>query len=508
MRAANNGEAQTGTQAETPETAKAEPKVSERSSRATAEEVEGRALAKGNSRQRTTPRTQGRASVPQELERIGHAAKKDRKVRFTALMHHVYKVDRLREAYFGLKRDAAAGVDGETWRSYGEQLEERLQDLSGRLKRGAYRARPVRRTYIPKASGGERPLGVTALEDKLVQRAVVRVLNEIYERDFLGFSYGFRPGRDPHAALDALCIGLERRKVNWVLDADIRRYFDSIDHGWLRKFVEHRIADQRIVRLIMKWLKAGVLEEGKWTRSETGTPQGGVISPLLANVFLHYVFDLWAHAWRRRRARGDVVIVRYADDFVVGFEHEAEARQFRQDLEERFSRFGLELHPEKTRLIEFGRYAATRRERAGLGKPETFDFLGFTHVSGKTQRGRPTVLRLTSRKRLKAKLREVKTELMRRRHDPIPAQGRYLRDVISGHNNYYGVPMNGRALAAFRHHLARPWKRALARRSQKGRVTWERVERLVARYLPHPRIRHPFPAERHGLTTRGRSPVQ
>jgi group II intron reverse transcriptase/maturase len=339
--------------------------VNQAKTRATAERVEGRPLAKGNPRQQNTLRTPDRVGVPSALERIGRAAKKDKKVRFTTLMHHVYNVDQLREAYFSLKRDAAAGVDGETWRSYGEQLEEHLSDLSARLKRGAYRARPVRRTYIPKASGGQRPLGVTALEDKLVQRAVVRVLNEIYERDFLGFSYGFRPKRNPHNALDALCVGIERRRVNWVLDADIRRYFDSIDHGWLRKFVEHRIADQRIVRLIMKWLKAGVLEEGQWTRSDEGTPQGGVISPLLANIFLHYVFDLWADAWRRH-ARGDVIIVRYADDFVVGFEHEAEAQRFWNDLKERFLKFGLELHPEKTRLIEFGRYTAVRRERAGL----------------------------------------------------------------------------------------------------------------------------------------------
>jgi group II intron reverse transcriptase/maturase len=481
--------------------------VNQAKTRATAERVEGRPLAKGNPRQQNTLRTPDRVGVPSALERIGRAAKKDKKVRFTTLMHHVYNVDQLREAYFSLKRDAAAGVDGETWRSYGEQLEEHLSDLSARLKRGAYRARPVRRTYIPKASGGQRPLGVTALEDKLVQRAVVRVLNEIYERDFLGFSYGFRPKRNPHNALDALCVGIERRRVNWVLDADIRRYFDSIDHGWLRKFVEHRIADQRIVRLIMKWLKAGVLEEGQWTRSDEGTPQGGVISPLLANIFLHYVFDLWADAWRRH-ARGDVIIVRYADDFVVGFEHEAEAQRFWNDLKERFLKFGLELHPEKTRLIEFGRYTAVRRERAGLGKPATFDFLGFTHISGKTRDGRPTVLRQTSRKRLKAKLREVKTELMRRRHDPVPRQGMYLRDVLRGHYNYYGVPMNDRALKALRHHLARPWKRALSRRSQKGRVSWERVGRLVARYLPHPRICHPFPSRRLNLNTRGKSPVQ
>ena len=476
--------------------------------RATAEGEEGRALAKGNPRQQNTPRTQHRKSVPHALERIGQAARKDKRLRFTTLLHHVYDIERLREAYFGLKRDAAAGTDEETWRSYGEHLEEHLIDLSLRLKRGAYRARPVRRKYIPKASGGRRPLGVTALEDKLVQRAVVNVLNQIYERDFLGFSYGFRPRRDPHSALDALYVGIERGKVNWVLDADIRRYFDSIDHGWLRKFIEHRIADQRIVRLIMKWLKAGVLEEGQWTRSDEGTPQGGVISPLLANIFLHYVFDLWAHAWRKRNARGDMIIVRYADDFVVGFVHETDARQFWKELGERFTQFGLELHPEKTRLIEFGLYTAERRERAGLGKPETFDFLGFTHISGKKRDGRPTVLRLTSRKKLKAKLREVKTELMRRRHDPVPGQGKYLRDVLRGHYNYYGVPTNFHALSAFRHYLARPWRLALSRRSQKGRVSSKRIERLVTKYLPRPRIRHPYPSRRLRLNTQGKSPVR
>ena len=476
--------------------------------RATAEGVEGRALAKGNPHQQNTPRTQHRKSVPHALERIGQAARKDKRLRFTTLLHHVYDIERLREAYFSLKRDAAAGTDEETWRSYGEHLEEHLIDLSLRLKHGAYRARPVRRTYIPKATGGQRPLGVTALEDKLVQRAVVNVLNQIYERDFLGFSYGFRPRRDPHAALDALFVGIERRRVNWVLDADIRRYFDSIDHGWLRKFVEHRIADQRIVRLIMKWLKAGVLEEGQWTRSDEGTPQGGVISPLLANIFLHYVFDLWAHAWRKRNARGDMIIVRYADDFVVGFVHETDARQFWKELSDRFTQFGLELHPEKTRLIEFGLYTAERRERAGLGKPETFDFLGFTHISAKKRDGRPTVLRQTSRKRLRAKLREVKTELMRRRHDPIPKQGRYLCDVVRGHYNYYGVPMNFHALSAFRHYLARPWRLALSRRSQRGRVSSKRIEHLVTKYLPRPRIRHPYPARRLHLNTQGKSPVR
>lgn len=470
--------------------------------RAGAEEVvEGRVLAEGNPDRSDMPRTQGRTQgMPSALDRIGEVARKDKRERFTALLHHVYDVSRLRESYYSLKRDAAAGVDGATWRTYGEQLEERLEDLSGRVRRGAYRARAVRRTYIAKADGGQRPLGVTAFEDKVVQRAVVMVLSAIYERDFLGFSYGYRPGRKAHDALDALHVGLERRRVNWVLDADIRGYFDTIDHDWLVRFVEHRIADQRIVRLIQKWLRAGVLEDGSLETSEVGTPQGGVISPLLANLYLHYVFDLWAQAWRRR-AKGDVIIVRYADDIVVGFEHEGEARRFWRDLEGRINKFGLALHPDKTRLIEFGRYAAKRRGRGGRGKPETFDFLGFTHVCGKTRGGDFTVLRQTSRKRQRAKLKQVKSELMRRRHRPVPALGSYLAAVLRGHLNYYGVPQNMRLLRSFRREVVRYWKRALERRSQRGHVRWERMARLAARFLPPPRIVHPYPSQRLRLST-------
>jgi group II intron reverse transcriptase/maturase len=410
-------------------------------------------------------------------------------------------MERLHAAYLALKRDAAAGVDGETWQHYGEDLEANLQDLAERLKRGAYRAKPVRRAYIPKADGRQRPLGVPTLEDKVVQRAVVEVLNAIYEKDFLGFSYGFRPGRSPHQALDALTVGIMTKKVNWVLDADIRAFFDTLDHGWLVKFVEHRVADRRVVRLIQKWLSAGVLEEGKRTRSEMGTVQGGSVSPLLANVYLHYVFDLWVQRWRKKRAYGDVVVVRFADDFVVGFEHRTEAERFLTDLRERFATFGLELHPDKTRLIEFGRFADRDRRGRGGSKPETFDFLGFTHSCAKTRAGKFTVLRQTMRKRLRAKLEAVKAELRRRMHDPIPEQGAYLSSVVRGYYRYYGVPLNGPALKAFRFAVGWIWCRALRRRGQRRRINWARMRHLVRRWLPVQRICHPYPLVRLGVVT-------
>jgi len=422
-------------------------------------------------------------------------------MRFTALLHHVYNPDTLREAYFRLKREAAPGVDGQTWRAYGEALAENLRDLSGRLKRGAYRAQPVRRVYIPKADGRQRPLGVPVLEDKLVQRATVEVLNAIYETGFLGFSYGFRPGRSQHNALDALYTGLLTRKVNWVLDADIRGFFDAIDHGWLVKFIEHRIADRRVVRLIQKWLNAGVLEDGTRTRSEEGTPQGGSASPLLANVYLHYVFDLWVQWWRTTQAQGDVIVVRYADDFIVGFQHRSEAMRFLGALRERFRKFRLELHPDKTRLLEFGPFAAENRRRRGRGKPETFDFLGFTHICGKKRSGRYTVLRQTMRKRLQAKLNSVKAELRHRWHDPIPEVGQWLRSVVSGHIRYYGVPMNGPALSVFRYRVGWLWQRALSRRSQNGFVPWKRMRRLIEHWLPPARVCHPYPLRRMGVIT-------
>jgi RNA-directed DNA polymerase len=466
----------------------------------TAEGMEGRGLAKGNLQQQNASRTPRRNDAPSALERVRQAAEKDKKLRFTALLHHIYNVEMLRTAYFSLKKEASPGVDGETWRHYGEGLEANLQDLSERLKRGAYRAKPVRRVFIPKADGRQRPLGVTALEDKVVQRAAVEVLNAIYETDFLGFSYGFRPGRSQHQALDALYVGLLTRKVNWVLDVDIKGFFDAISHEWLVKFVEHRIADRRVVRLIQKWLNAGVLEDGKRIRVEEGTPQGGSASPLLANIYLHYVFDLWIHAWRRKRAHGDVIVVRYADDIVIGFRDRADADQFRAELAERMKRFHLELHPEKTRLLEFGPFAIHDRQRRGAGKPETFNFLGFTHICAKKRsNGMYTVLRQTMRKRLQAKRNEVKAELRRRMHEPITEQGQWLQAVVRGHLRYYGVPMNSPALTLFRLRVGRLWHRALSRRSQNGRVLWERMQRLITRWLPLAKVCHPYPLRRMGV---------
>jgi len=433
------------------------------------------------------------ADLQHALERIRTAAVRDKEMRFTTLWHHVYDVNRLRQAYHALKRDAAAGVDGQTWKHYGEDLEEQLRDLSARLRRGAYRAKPVQRVYIPKADGRQRPIGIPVLEDKLVQRAATEVLSAVYETDYKGFSYGFRPGRSAHDALNALSVGITRKKVNWVLDADIRGFFDAIDHGWLMKFVEHRIADQRVLRHVKKWLNAGVLEDGQWERVDEGTPQGGSISPLLANIYLHYVFDLWADHWRRTRANGDVIIVRYADDIVVGFQSRSDAERFRDELRERFVKFNLELHAEKTRLLEFGRFAAERRQKRGEGKPATFDFLGFTHICGKTRPGRYTVLRQTIRKRRVAKLAEIRDQLRRRLHWPVGEVGQWLRLVLQGYYRYYAVPRNYPALRTFYNEVTRLWYRSLRRRSQKTRVNWKRMSTLVKRWLPRPRILHPYP---------------
>ena len=467
-----------------------------------AEGTEGRGLAKGNPSQQNAPRTLSRTGAPSALERVRQAAHRDKKMRFTTLLHHISRVETLRQAYLSLKRGAAPGVDGETWRHYGGTLEANLLDLSERLKRGAYRAKPVRRAYIAKTDGRQRPLGVPTLEDKIVQRATVEVLNAVYETDFLGFSYGFRPKRSQHHALDALYAGLMTKKVNWVLDADIRGFFDAIDHGWLVKFIEHRIADRRVVRLIQKWLNAGVLEDGTRTWSERGTPQGGSASPLLANVYLHYVFDLWVQRWRRTRATGDVIVVRYADDIILGFQHRLDAERFWDDLAERFRKFGLELHPDKTRVLEFGRFAAEHRSRQRKGKPETFDFLGFTHICGKQKwSGGYTVLRQTMRRRLQAKLAEVKIELRWRLHRPVPEVGAWLRSVVQGHIGYYGVPTNSRALNLFRYRVGWLWYRALSRRSQKGRISTARLRRLVSTWLPPARICHPNPLRRIGVFT-------
>lgn len=471
-----------------------------------AEVMEGRGLTKGNLPEHNVRRTQNRESTLNALERVRQAANRDREQRFTTLLHHIYEVERLRTAYFAIKKNAAAGVDGETWEHYGENLEVNLQDLSHRLKRGAYRARPVRRVYIPKVGkpGELRPLGVPALEDKIVQRATVEVLNAIYEQDFLGFSYGFRPGRSPHQALDALAVGITKRKVNWVLDADIRKFYDTLDHEWLVKFVEHRIADRRVLRLLQKWLKAGVLEEGKRVHSEIGTVQGGSISPLLSNIYLHYALDLWVQRWRKKQARGEIIFVRFADDFVAGFQHRHEAERFLAELGERFARFGLQLHADKTRIVEFGRFADNRRKRAG-GKPETFNFLGFTHSCSKTRKGYFTVLRQTMRQRWQAKLRTLKEELRRRMHAPLQEQGTYLRSVLLGHFRYYGVPMNGPALCAFRKAVGYLWRTVLRRRSQGNHLPWRRIRRYIARWFPPANICHPYPLVRLGVLTQGGS---
>lgn len=463
-----------------------------------AEWVERRAGTKGNMGQSNTCRAQNRESVPQGLERVRQAARQRKKEQFTALLHHI-TVDRLRESFQALKRNAAPGVDGLTWRYYEAGLEEHLQRLHTQVISGAYRALPVRRQYIPKPDGKQRPLGIAALEDKIVQRAVVEVLNAIYEKDFLGFSYGFRPGRSQHDALDALATAIIRTPVNWILDADIRSFFDSVSQDWLARFLEHRIGDKRIIRLVRKWLEAGVLENGELSISDTGTPQGAVVSPLLANVYLHYVFDLWANRWRRREAKGNVIILRYADDVVVGFEHEADARRFWDAMRLRLEEFALALHPDKTRLLEFGRNAAANRRNRGLGRPETFAFLGFIFICGRSRRGAFQLQRKTRGDRMRAKLRQVKEELRRRMHDPIPVQGRWLKQVVRGYFAYHAVPTNSRVLGAFRYHVTDLWRRTLRRRSQKDAMTWERMNRLADAWLPQPRILHPWPDQRFAV---------
>jgi RNA-directed DNA polymerase len=460
-----------------------------------AEAVERKVGTKGNTGQQSTHRTQIRESVSHALERVRKAARQRKKEKFTALLHHI-SVETLEVAFYALRRKAAPGVDGVTWQEYEADLEPRLIDLHGRIHRGAYRPQPSRRTYIPKADGRQRPLAIAALEDKIVQGATVLVLNAIYEEDFLGFSYGFRPRRGTHDALDALAVAITGRKVNYILDADIRTFFDSVSWEWLVRFVEHRIGDKRIVRLICKWLQAGTLEDGAVTVSDRGTGQGSVISPLLANIYLHYVFDLWAERWRRREATGDMIVVRYADDLVLGFQHESDARRFLDAMRARFEEFALQLHPDKTRLIEFGRFAASGREKRGLGKPETFNFLGFTFICGRSRRGDFLLKRKSRRDRVRAKLREIKEELWRRMHQPIPEQGSWLAQVIRGFFNYHAVPTNFAALSKFRHQIVWLWFRTLRRRSQKDDTPWTRMERLAVDFLPKPKILHPWPAVR------------
>jgi RNA-directed DNA polymerase len=460
-----------------------------------AESEEGRPLIKENARQLNTSPTQSGTRVSQGLAGVRKAARENKAGKFTALLHHL-TVDLLRGSFYGLKRSAAPGVDGVIWQEYETGLEDRLTDLHSRVHRGAYRAQPSRRVYIKKEDGRQRPLGVAALEDKIVQGAVATILNQIYEEDFLGFSYGFRPGRSQHQALDALSFALLRKNVNYVLDADIRGFFDNLDKRWLVKFVEHRVADRRILRLIQKWLKAGVIEGGEWLETETGIPQGSGISPLLANIYLHYSFDLWVNMWRKKCAHGDVIVVRYCDDTVLGFQHQADADRFLKDLRERLGKFGLELHPEKTRRIEFGRYAEQNRKRRGEGKPETFDFLGLTHICGKDRNGQYSVRRRTIRKRMRAKLQELKQQLRVRMHDPVPQTGKWLRSVVQGYYNYHAVPGNIDSLWAFRVRLTRLWRTVLRRRSQRHRSNWNRVDHLVTHWLPRPRILHPWPEKR------------
>ena len=440
--------------------------------------------------------TQSGKRMSQGLSGVRKAARERREERFTSLLHHL-TIDLLRDSFYALQRGASPGVDGMRWEEYESGLEDRLTDLHTRVHRGSYRAQPSRRVYIPKADGRQRPLGIAALEDKIVQQAAVTILNQIYEVDFKGFSYGFRPGRSPHQALDALAVGLERKKVNWVLDADIRGFFDNMSHEWTVKFIEHRVADRRIFRLIRRWLKAGVSEDGQWSETKLGTPQGAVISPLLANLYLHYVFDVWADVWRRKQATGDVIIVRYADDLVLGFQHRAEAVRFLGDFRERLAKFGLELHPEKTRLIEFGRFAARDRTRQGKGKPETFNFLGFTHYCGRRHKTDTfTVWRLTAKQRMVAKLKAIRTELRRRLHDRPSLVGAWLRKVVSGYYQYYAVPGNIERLRIFRMRVSRLWHNVLVRRSQRARKRWEQFAPLFDRWLPYPRTLHSYPHAR------------
>jgi RNA-directed DNA polymerase len=472
---------------------------SNKDGKSSTESGERRPLIKENAGQPNTYPTQSGKGVSQGLAGVRKAARENKEMKFTALLHHL-TVDLLRESFCSLKRKAAPGVDGVTWQEYEDGLEDRLIDLHGRVHRGAYRATPSRRVYIEKSDGRQRPLAVPAIEDKLVQHAVVTILNQIYEEDFLGFSYGFRPGRSQHQALDALSYALLKKKVNYVLDADIRGFFDNLDKSWLIKFVEHRVADHRILRLIQKWLNAGVMEDGEWSNTKTGSAQGSVISPLLANIYLHYVFDLWVDVWREKWAQGEVVVVRYADDIILGFQHQAEADRFLENFRERLGRFGLELHPDKTRRIEFGRFAEQNRKRRGEGKPETFDFLGFKHISGKNSLGRFMVRRETIRKRMRAKLQEIKQQLRRRMHDPVRQTGQWLKSVVQGHFNYYAVPGNLKSLGVFRNRVLALWWRTLRRRSQKRRINWTRTLVLATRWLPQPRALHPFPDVRFAAT--------
>src|SRR6266496_3642687 len=469
---------------------------SNREAQASAEAGEGRAQTKENIIQSRMRPTQNGKRMFQGLHGVRQAARARKQERFTALLHHL-NVGLLRESFYALQRQASPGIDGVTWQEYATGLEDRLVDLHSRVHCGAYRAQPSRRVYIPKADGRQRPLGIAALEDKIVQQAVETVLNQIYEADFKGFSYGFRPGRGPHQALDALTVGLQRKRVNWVLDADIRGFFDNMSHEWTMQFIAHRVADRRMLRLIQKWLKAGVSEDGRRSETKVGTPQGAVVSPLLANVYLHYVFDLWADVWRKKVATGDIIVVRYADDLVVGFQHRTDAERFLKEFRERLAKFGLELHPDKTRLIEVGRFAARNRRQRGEGKPETFTFLGLTHFCGQRIRdGAFIVWRITAKKRMVAKLKAIKAELQRRKHDRTATVGAWLRTVVLGYYQYHAVPGNTTQLRIFQRRVNRLWRSVLIRRSQRAQVRWERLTPLLNRWVPQPRVLHPYPDAR------------
>lgn len=479
-------------------------KLPNKSEESEAEVMEGRNPTKRNTDQQNADRTLNRKEpAPSALDRVRKKAKKDKKMKFTALLHHVSRM-RLATAFLSLKRKAAPGVDGVTWKQYRENLDKNIQDLHGRLHRGAYRAKPSKRATIDKEDGRKRLLGIAAIEDKIVQKAVAEVLNAIYEKDFLGFSYGFRPGRSPHQALDALVYGIKYRKVNYVLEADVQGFFDTISHEWLVKFIQHRIGDRRIIRLIQKWLSAGVMEEGRRIKVEEGTPQGATVSPLLANVYLHYVLDLWARQWRKKHANGDMIIVRWADDFVVGFQYHDDAKRFQEELRERLNKFSLELHPEKTRLLEFGRFAAERRQKCGKRRPETFNFLGFTHICARDRKGKFQLRRHTIRKRMHSKLKTLKKEIKRRMHLSISIQGKWLARILRGYMNYHAVPTNLKTVKSFHYQLVRHWKRALGKRSQRARMTWDRMRTVTDRWLPDVSVLHPWPEERFRMT-RGRS---
>ena len=461
------------------------------------ESMEGRGAAKEKLASGNARRMQGRGSAPTEARRAGSNGKPRAKGgKFTNLFCYL-KVPQLREAYQRLKPAASPGVDRVTWAEYGQGLEVRLRDLQDRLHRGSYHPQPVRRVFIPKLDGKERPLGIPSLEDKLVQQAVRAILEPIYEREFLGFSYGFRPGKSAHDALDALAASMMQGRVNWVLDADIRSFFDTIDHAWMKKFIEHRIGDRRLVRLLMKWLKAGVMVEGVREETVQGTPQGGVISPLLANIYLHYVLDLWVHTWRRRDARQHVYIVRYADDFVMGFEDGRDAHSMLAALRRRLRGFGLEVHEDKTKILRFGRYARERCAARGE-KPGTFDFLGFTHICEVDRKhGWFQLHRHTSKKKRQSTLQRLSDELRLRRPEPPQETCKWLGRVLRGFDQYFGVPTNETVLERMRRHIRLAWFRQLQRRSQRACWTVPMLKRFSKRFpLPKVAIVHPWPEAR------------